>query len=499
MFKKILIANRGEIAVRVINACREMDIGTVAVYSTIDRTSLHVRRADEAVCIGPPPPLESYLNIDAIIEATRKAGAEAIHPGYGFLAENHLFAARCEKEGIVFIGPTSASMKLVGNKIDSRNTMIKAKIPIIPGMQMKGGDIDDYRAQAKKIGYPVMLKAAAGGGGKGMRVVEDEAELESAVEAGSREAKTAFGDETVYLEKCIRNPRHVEFQVLADNHGHAIHLFERECSIQRRHQKIIEETPSVALDPELRRKMGEVAVKVVKETGYTNAGTCEFLLDEDKNFYFLEVNARIQVEHPVTELVTGIDLVKWQIRIAAGDRLTLQQDALKQTGHAIECRVYAEDPENKFLPSPGKILFMQEPSGPGVRHDCGVFAGAEVSVYYDPILSKIIVWGADRDTAIRRMKLALEQTVFLGIRTPVTYLRDVIVHDDFVQGRTDTGFIERNMKDWNPAPGEDAVEAAVISAALLSMGKKKKFAPSAEKAAFSPWQAIGRWEIGTGG
>ncbi|RQW07295.1 acetyl-CoA carboxylase biotin carboxylase subunit, partial [candidate division KSB1 bacterium] len=417
MFKKILIANRGEIAVRVIKACQELGIKTVAVYSEADRTALHVQLADEAVLLGAPPPLESYLNIDKIISVAHQTEAEAIHPGYGFLAENSAFAERCEKEKIIFIGPNSKAMALVGDKLRSRQTMSAAKIPIIPGMQQKVADFELLKIEAEKIGYPVMLKASAGGGGKGMRIVYSSEELKEAMEAGMREAKSAFGDESIYLEKFIEQPRHVEFQVIADHHGNVVHLFERECSIQRRHQKIIEESPSVALDDELRLKMGETAKRVIKESDYTNAGTVEFLLDKNKNFYFLEVNARIQVEHPVTEFVTGIDLVKLQIRIAAGEPLPFRQEDVQQTGHAIECRIYAEDPENNFLPSLGTIHFVQEPTGPWVRTDSGLYSGIEVSIYYDPILSKLIVWGQDRNDAIQRMKNALDNYIILGIKT----------------------------------------------------------------------------------
>ncbi|UCE21889.1 MAG: ATP-grasp domain-containing protein [Candidatus Aminicenantes bacterium] len=359
MFKKILIANRGEIAVRIIKACQEMGISTVAVYSEADRESLHVQMADEAFCIGPAPAVESYLHMDGIIRTAHAAGAEAIHPGYGFLAENAEFDRLCEKENIVFIGPNSKALKLVGDKVRSRQTMEKAGVPIIPGMKGIPKDFYEFESEAKKIGYPVMIKASAGGGGKGMRVVSSPKDLKSALEAGMREAKSAFGDESVYLEKFIEEPRHVEFQVLADNHGNVVHLFERECSIQRRHQKIVEETPSQALTPELRQRMGETAKKVMQVSGYNNAGTVEFLLDKDKNFYFLEVNARLQVEHPVTELTTGVDLVHQQVLIASGEKLSFKQEDLSQRGHSIEGRIYAEDPHTNFLPSSGKVLFLK--------------------------------------------------------------------------------------------------------------------------------------------
>lgn len=495
MIKKILIANRGEIAVRVMKACREMGIGSVAVYSTIDRDALHVRAADEAVCVGGAPPSESYLNIDSIIEAVKQTGAEAIHPGYGFLAENYLFAQRCEKEGIVFIGPNSKAMKLVGDKVASRAVTEKEGIPLIPGMKDKSTDPKECLAEAEKIGYPVLLKASAGGGGKGMRVARNKDELKEAVDAGMREAKAAFGDPSVYLEKYIEKPRHVEFQILADNHGNAVHLFERECSIQRRHQKIIEETPSTALDDDLRRRMGETALKVVEVSGYTNAGTVEFLLDESKNFYFLEVNARLQVEHPVTELVTGIDLVHAQIRIASGEKLWLSQAEINQKGHAIECRIYAEDPQNNFLPSAGRILFMKEPSGPGIRHDCGIYSGCEVSVYYDPILSKLIAYAGDRESCCRRIISALSDFPLLGIKTNIEFLSDAVSHPEFPAGNTFTDFIERNLPEWSPRTKINRRNLALAAAALFSSSTRTRATAKGAPGIPSPWQMLGGWEI----
>jgi acetyl-CoA carboxylase biotin carboxylase subunit len=499
MFNKILIANRGEIAVRIIRACRELGIGSVAVYSTIDRKSLHVQAADEAVCIGPAPPQESYLNVDAIIDAVRQTGAEAIHPGYGFLAENHLFAERCEKEGIVFIGPDSKALKLVGDKVASREVTERAGIPLIPGMKKKSTDPGECLKEAEQIGYPVLLKASAGGGGKGMRVVRSKDELKDAVEAGMREAKTAFGDPSIYLEKYIERPRHVEFQILADKHGNAVHLFERECSIQRRHQKIIEESPSTALDDDLRKRMGETAVKVVEVSGYTNAGTVEFLLDEKKNFYFLEVNARLQVEHPVTEMVCGVDLVHAQLRIAAGDRIWFKQDQLSQKGHAIECRIYAEDPENNFLPSAGKILYMKEPSGPGIRHDCGIYSGWEVSVFYDPILSKLIAWAPERETCCHRLAAALTDFPVLGIKTGIEILKDIVTHPEFLSGRTHTDFLEVNLPDWKPPMTDYDLDKALLAAGVFSgMDKRKSHTSPAGEAIASPWQTLGDWRIAGG-
>lgn len=497
MIKKILIANRGEIAVRIINACREMSIPSVAVFSAVDRNSLHVQKADEACYIGDPPPLESYLNIDKIIQVTKDSGADAIHPGYGFLAENPDFSARCEKERIVFIGPNSKALRLVGDKVASRKTMTEAKIRIIPGMMSSGKETKGFKEAAEKIGYPVMIKASAGGGGKGMRIIHSPEDLEKGIEAGMREAKSAFGDESVYLEKYIEEPRHVEFQVLADNFGNVVHLCERECSIQRRHQKIVEETPSCALDEELRAKMGEVAKKVIKVSGYNNAGTVEFLLDKNKKFYFLEVNARLQVEHPITELVTGVDLVKQQIKIASGEKLSLAQEDIRQRGHAIECRIYAEDPENNFFPSSGKILFMKEPSGPGIRHDCGIYSGYQVSVYYDPILSKVITWGETREDARKRMMLALSDYTILGIKTSIAFLASVMAHPEFVAGNTQTNFIDKNMADWKEKKERKFMAEALIAAAISSQTKtasKRKVRGREEMP--SPWSTVGKWSLG---
>ncbi len=497
MINKILIANRGEIAVRIIRACKEMGISTVAVYSEVDRKALHVQLADEAYLLGSPAPLESYLNMDKIIEVARMTKACAIHPGYGFLAENSEFAKRCETEKIIFIGPNSKALALVGDKVESRKTMTQAKIPIIPGMKAKGENLDDFINQAEKIGYPVLLKASAGGGGKGMRIINSKEELKSSVEAGMREAKSAFGDESVYLEKYIQQPRHIEFQVLADYHGNVVHLFERECSIQRRHQKIVEETPSTILTPELREKMGEVAVKVIKTTGYTNAGTVEFLLDKDKNYYFLEVNARVQVEHPITELTIGIDLVKSQIRIASGEKLTFKQEKLSQRGHAIECRIYAEDPENDFLPSFGKILFVKEPCGPGIRNDSSLYSGLDVTMHYDPILAKLICWAETREEARKKMIMALSGYVILGIKTQIDFLRDLMLHPEFISGNTHTDFIPKYLSDWKEKKGKKKfVEQALIGAAIGMLNKGKKGARVEKKLMFDPWLSLGNWEIG---
>jgi acetyl-CoA carboxylase biotin carboxylase subunit len=499
MFKKILIANRGEIAVRIMRGCHELGIATVGVYSEADRLSLHVQTANEAVCIGPAPAVESYLDQERILQTAKDTGAEAIHPGYGFLAENSDFARRCEEEELTFIGPNSQAMALVGDKVRSRQTMEAAGIPIIPGMKGTHADVSAYTSEAAKIGYPVMIKASAGGGGKGMRVAYSEDELKPGLEAGMREAKAAFGDESVYLEKYIEEPRHIEFQVLADTSGNTVHLFERECSIQRRHQKIIEETPSLALDPELRARMGAIACKVMQVAGYNNAGTVEFLLDKSKNFYFLEVNARLQVEHPVTELVTGLDLVHQQIRLAAGENLSLRQEDLEQKGHAIECRIYAEDPLNNFLPSAGKVLFLKEPAGPGIRHDCGIFSGSEVPIYYDPILAKLIVWAEDREMACERMLQALDSYVVLGIKTSIDFLKDVISHPSFRRAETTTGFIQEHFSGWQGKERDAELRDLALAAAAFDLQNQAAFAgggPAVGQADPSPWQTLGKWRMG---
>ncbi len=494
-FKKILVANRGEIAVRVINACRLLEIPTLAVYSTADIDSVHARLADEAVEIGPPLPRESYLNIERIIEVAIANGCDAIHPGYGFLAENPLFPEACEKAGIIFIGPPAEAMKLLGNKIQSRIRIATAGVPIIPGMKSAGADLMTFEKAAETAGYPVLIKAAAGGGGKGMRVVHRKEDLKSSIEAAMREAKNAFDDDTVYLEKYIENPRHIEFQILADNHGNAIHLFERECSVQRRHQKIIEETPSTALTPALRAQMGSAAVRVATVAGYRNAGTVEFLVDKNGSFYFLEMNTRIQVEHPVTEMTTGADLVIEQIRIAAGERISEYLTKISQRGHAIECRIYAEDAENNFLPSSGEILYYEEPAGPGIRVDSGIAKGSVVGVEYDPILAKLIALAPTRELAITKMINALKDYKILGIKTSRKFLIDALNHPEFRAGRTYTNFIEKNMSD-RVVDIEPALElaAAVASVAVLK-GSKMSASPGREKK-ISPWQSIGPWEIG---
>ncbi|MFH2036565.1 MAG: acetyl-CoA carboxylase biotin carboxylase subunit [Candidatus Zixiibacteriota bacterium] len=497
LFNKILVANRGEIAMRIINACKLLGIPSLAVFSSADRNSVHAMSADEAVEIGPPPPNESYLSINKIIEAARKFNCDAIHPGYGFLAENSLFPEACEKTGITFIGPSAEAMRLMGNKVQSRIKMADAGVPLIPGMKSSGSDISEFIKAADEAGYPVLIKAAAGGGGKGMRVVHEASELEASVKASMREAKNAFGDDTVYLEKYINNPRHIEFQVLADNHGHTIHLFERECSIQRRHQKIIEETPSVAVTPEIRKKMGDAAVKVAQAADYHNAGTVEFLLDTKGGFYFLEMNTRIQVEHPITEMVTNVDLVVEQIRIAAG--LPISDYVLKaeQRGHAIECRIYAEDGENNFMPSSGDILMYQEPVGPGIRIDSGVRNGVTVGIDYDPILAKLIVHAPTREMAINKMINALNDYKILGIKTSRKFMIDVLRHQKFAEGETYTDFIARNMSDYGIDTNSLAeLSAAAASAALMKGSKAPNVGAGNKRITNSPWLTIGAWEIG---
>jgi acetyl-CoA carboxylase biotin carboxylase subunit len=498
LFSKILIANRGEIACRVIRACRELGVRAAAVYSEADRAALHVARADEAYCIGPAAPLESYLNIDKIVETAKQAGCEAVHPGYGFLAENAAFADACADAGLVFVGPSGDTLRLAGDKLGARRTMAAAGVPIIPGMNAAAGSDEEVVAEAGKIGYPVMVKAAGGGGGKGMRVVDGDGELAECLAAARREAMGAFGDDTVYLEKCIVKPRHVEFQILADAHGNVVHLFERECSIQRRHQKIVEESPSPALDAKLRKKMGEAACEVARAVGYTNAGTIEFLLDADKKFYFLEVNARVQVEHPVTEMVTGVDVVKTQLAIGAGEKLPFAQKELGQRGHAVECRIYAEDPAANFLPSAGKILFLREPRGPGVRLDGGIYGGYDVPVHYDPILAKLITWGTDRDEARRRMAEALRDYVIVGIKTTVPFLRDVVEHPAYVAGETNTGFIADHFGGWREDVPAELVEKALAAAGAAELvgGPAKSYTDGDRAAAHTPWQTVGPWQNG---
>jgi acetyl-CoA carboxylase biotin carboxylase subunit len=440
VFKKILIANRGEIALRVIRACRELGIGTVAVYSEADRDSLHVRFSDEDICIGPPAGRDSYLNIPRIVAAAEITGAEAIHPGYGFLAENAEFAEICDRSGIVFIGPTADQIRRMGDKAEARRTMIEAGVPVVPGSKGAVDDVETARSEAERIGYPVIIKAAAGGGGKGMRVAESADVIESTFTMARNEASAAFNDARVYIERFVQRPRHVEIQVLGDSHGNLVHLGERDCSIQRRHQKLIEESPSPAITPETRQAMGDAAIAAGRAIDYSNAGTVEFLLTDSGEFFFMEMNTRIQVEHPVTEMVTGVDLVKEQIRSAAGERIG-EPPAL--SGHAIECRINAEDPAHDFRPSPGKITAFHAPGGPGIRIDTHVYAGYSVPPYYDSLLGKLIAYGSNRDEALGRAYQALEEFIIEGVKTTIPFLREVLRHPDFVAGDFDTHFLER--------------------------------------------------------
>lgn len=446
MFKKILIANRGEIAVRIIRACREVGVRCVAVYSTADKNSLHAQIADEAVCIGAPPTKDSYLNMNAIIQAALNCGAEAIHPGFGFLSENAEFARLCEKFGIVFIGPSYNSIEMLGNKAAAKETMKNAGVPVIPGSEGAVSSVEEAREIAEKAGYPVLVKASAGGGGRGIRRVDKPEELQSQMEAAQREAKNYFGDDAVYIEKFLINPHHVEIQILADKHGNYVYLGERDCSMQRRNQKVLEECPSPIVSPELRKKMGQAAVTAAKQCGYYNAGTIEFLVDENRDFYFMEMNTRIQVEHPITEEVTGIDLVKAQIEIAAGLPLNINQDDIKINGHAIECRINAENPELDFRPSPGTITALYMPGGPGIRIDGAVYQGYTITPYYDSMISKLIAHGSDRDDAIQKMKWALSEFIVDGVDTNIDFQLEIIKHPDFINGNYDIGFLGRYME-----------------------------------------------------
>ncbi len=502
MFRKILIANRGEIAVRIIRACRELDISPVAVYSEADASALHVRLADEAYLIGAAPSAESYLLIERIIEAARLSGAEAIHPGYGFLAENAEFARAVAEANLTFIGPSAEAIELMGSKTSARRAAIAAGAPIVPGTTEPLTSFDEARATASKFGYPVMLKAAAGGGGKGMRLVVAEAELASAFDAAQSEAQAAFGDSSVYLEKAIERPRHIEIQIFADAHGHFVHLGERECSIQRRHQKVIEECPSPIDDETLRGRMGAAAIEIARAADYVGAGTVEFLVsDITREFYFLEMNTRLQVEHPVTELVTGIDLVREQIHVAAGASLSFTQQDVHWMGHAIECRVYAEDPDNNFLPSPGRITYLRVPAGPNVRDDGGVYAGAEVSIYYDPMISKLATWGRTRAEAIERMRRALYEYNVGGISTTLPFFREIMRDTQFIEGQLDTGFIERfnqrrQLADASGVSIEDESvlrDLALIAAALAhEQGIKRASQQQSSQTPASHWRLQGR-------
>jgi acetyl-CoA carboxylase, biotin carboxylase subunit len=495
MFKKILIANRGEIACRVVRACREMGISAVAVYSEADRDALHVRMADEAYLIGPAPSSESYLRGDRIVETALSCGAEAVHPGYGFLSENAEFVGKVNAAGLVFIGPPAAAMEAMGGKMSARKIAIAAGVPVVPGTTDPVSSFDEAAATAAEVGYPIMLKASAGGGGKGMRLVADEGELRSALDSARSEALAGFGDDAVYIEKAVVRPRHIEIQVFSDAHGNHVHLGERECSIQRRHQKVIEECPSPINSAELREEMGACAVMIARAVDYVGAGTVEFLVsDLDRSFYFLEMNTRLQVEHPVTELVTGIDLVREQIRVAAGEPLSFSQDDVQMRGHAIECRVYAEDPENNFLPSPGRIRRLRVPHGPGVRDDGGVYEGSEVSIHYDPMISKFAVLGKNREEAIERMRRALAEYEITGIRTTLPFFREVMNDSDFVAGRIDTGFISKwQERRSGPETTAEERDFAVV-AAVLADADRAAHHPNGDRdsRATSKWAIAGR-------
>jgi acetyl-CoA carboxylase biotin carboxylase subunit len=493
MFRKILVANRGEIAVRVMRTLREMNIPSVAVFSDVDRRSLHVRRAVEAVAIGPAPARESYLSIDRILDAARKTGADAIHPGYGFLSENAEFAAACEDAGIKFIGPSSAAIRQMGSKTEARKVAVGAGATVVPGTAEGMTGATEALQFAREVGYPVMLKAVAGGGGKGMRRVDRVEDFVASFETASSEALAAFGNAAVYVEKLIERPRHIEIQVLGDEHGNMIHLGERECSIQRRHQKVIEECPSpvMAIDPGLRERMGRAAVNAAKAAGYYNAGTVEFLVDGDRNFYFLEMNTRLQVEHPVTEMVTGLDLVRMQIEVACGARLPMEQEQVEWRGSAIECRIYAEDPENGFFPSPGRLAQYAEPGGPGVRVDSGVYEGWTVPLDYDPMLAKLACWAGTRRHAAARLARALGEYAVLGIQTNITFLEALMKDEDFLAGELDTAFLDRYFKRRKRAAismEEQAVAAEVVKVSRRPRGVETKPAES-------KWKTTGRAEL----
>jgi acetyl-CoA carboxylase, biotin carboxylase subunit len=493
MFGKVLVANRGEIAVRLIRGLKDLGIRSVAVYSDADRASLAVSLADEAAYLGASPSSESYLRIDKILKAAKDQGAEAIHPGYGFLSENAEFAEACTDAGIVFIGPPAEAIRKMGSKIAARKLAIAAGAPVVPGTEQPIRDLEQAEGVARGLGYPVLIKASAGGGGKGMRRVDREEDLASALRDAASESLRAFQSDEVYLEKLVVEPRHVEIQVLGDRYGHLIHFGERECSIQRRHQKVIEECPSPLMlqHPELRERMGEAAVRIALAAGYSNAGTMEFLVDRDLNFYFLEMNTRLQVEHPVTELVTGLDLVEWQLRIGAGERLTIQQGDVKWTGSAIECRIYAEDPANGFLPSPGKITALKEPSGPGLRLDSGVYAGCTVPLEYDPLLAKLVAWGGTREVAIARLDRALAEYLLAGIRTNIGFFRDVLADADFRDGRLSTAFLDGFFA--TSVSRETLLEGEAAAAIVAAFAEKKSEVSGGVEV--SRWLAAGREQM----
>ncbi|MEA3345994.1 MAG: acetyl-CoA carboxylase biotin carboxylase subunit [Chloroflexota bacterium] len=493
--KKVLVANRGEIAVRVLRACRELGLQTVAVYSDVDRNALHVRYADEAYPIGPASARESYLCIDRIIEAAELSGADAIHPGYGFLAEQSEFAQACRDAGLIFVGPRPETLAMAGDKAVARRIMREVGVPIIKGTDKELSD-EDLVAAAHRIGTPLKIKPAAGGGGKGMRTLYRLQDLNEVLSAARREAEAAFGDGTLYLEKMMEDARHIEFQILADHHGNTIHLGERECSIQRRHQKVIEEAPSRAITPELRQRMGEMAVRVAKTADYTNAGTVEFLLDKEGNFYFLEMNCRLQVEHPITEMITGVDIVKEQLRVASGRKLRYRQEDIQQRGWALECRILAEDPYDDFMPSTGRITGLHEPTGPGVRVDSGIYEGFDISLYYDSLIAKLAVWGETRGEALLRMRRALEEYRVMGVRTNIPFHQQILNDTRFIGGQIDTTFLESGFsmaEEDNP----NDVEVAAIAAVLLAHRQRQRtlsIIKPQEDQSQSNWRRRGRWE-----
>jgi acetyl-CoA carboxylase biotin carboxylase subunit len=498
MFKKVLIANRGEIAVRIIRACRELGLDTVAVYSEVDRNALHVRYADEAYLLGPAPSRDSYLRADKILEIARRAGADAIHPGYGFLAEREDFAAACAEAGITFIGPKPSAIAAMGDKAVARATVIKAGVPVVPGTEDVGNMTDeDLLRVAPKIGFPLLIKATAGGGGKGMREVRSLEEMPGLLTSARREAESSFGDGNVYLEKLVEGARHIEIQIMADNHGNVIHLGERDCSLQRRHQKLIEEAPSPFMDEELRAKMGALAVKSAQAVSYANAGTIEFLVDKDRNYFFLEMNTRLQVEHPITEMVTGVDLVAEQIRVARGRQLSYSQDDIKLRGHAIECRINAEDPYNGFLPSTGRITHSLIPTGPGVRVDTGVYPGFEITPFYDPMIAKLIVWGESRGQAILRMRRALEEYRIVGVLTNIPFHQMMMDSHRFMGGQYDTRFVEERFSLEDAVEGKESYpEIAAVLATLAAHQQTERAAQFVmpNERDTSNWKWVGRWE-----
>ena len=497
MIKKILVANRGEIAVRVMRSCQEMGIKTVAIYSEADRTSRHVFYADEAYCIGPAPSKESYLVIDNIIAVAKQSGADAIHPGYGFLSESAEFVRRCKAENIIFIGPSAEAMIAMGDKISARETMIKAGVPVVPGCQDDLQSMDQVKSVVKSIGLPVMLKATAGGGGKGMRLIRKEEEIEDAYNTAKSEALSSFGNDIVYIEKYIESPHHIEFQILGDNYGNIIHLCERECSVQRRHQKIVEETPSPLMTPELRKEMGKAAVLAAKAVDYSGAGTIEFLVDNNLNYYFLEMNTRLQVEHPITEEVLGVDLVKEQINVANNLPLRFKQEDIVQRGHAIECRICAEDTQNNFMPSPGVIKLLTEPLGIGTRVDSYVYEGFEIPMHYDPMIGKLIVWAVNRQNALERMRRVLYEYKITGIKTNISYLRRIMDAADFVEGKYDTHFIEKNTEFLSKSNHEEskaeAEDMAIIASYMDYLLNLEENSPkTVDNRPISRWREFGK-------